>query len=568
LKRKIVGIIVYTLLIPIFTSAASGVPILSADKENSSRAVFDDDYQLFHPNAALDFFDDLIVECIQQLNETMYLGYLENITAFGPRVTGTSACHQAGDYIYNEFQSMGLEVRYHHWNYQGYQDRNIEGTLPGVNETSDKIYIICAHYDTVANCPGADDDGSGVATVLTAAYILRQYDFNHTIRFVTFSGEEQWMLGSHEYAREAYENGDNIVAVLNVDMIGFAITTYHGNNIKVYHNAASMWLTDFTDDVSEQYYDYINLNVIPSGFAYSDQYYFWEYGYDGLFYHEYEFNDYYHTPQDTIENMNITYATKCSKLVLATLVELAQIANYPPEAPSIDGPTSGAVGIEYEYSFYTTDPNEDDVYYYIEWGDGQVEEWIGSYNSGEIATVNHTWTSPDDYEIRAKAKDTNDAESEWSDVYPVTIVENEPPNAPAIEGETSGKPGNSYPYTFTSTDPDGNQVSYYIKWDDGSITDWTAFQASGPPGYSESHTWDEKGTYTIEAKAKDCDYANKQNISQLVVPQIPGKTRRIFRTIPKCFSNTTNIVATIRTTIKNIVNPKSPFFLFVEMKSE
>ena len=178
------------------------------------------------------------------------------------------------------------------------------------------------------------------------------------------------------------------------------------------------------------------------------------------------------------------------------------LVNDPPEAPSIDGPTSGAVGIEYEYSFYTTDPDEDDVYYYIEWGDGQVEEWIGSYNSGEIATVNHTWTSPDDYEIRAKAKDTNDAESDWSDVYPVTIVENEPPNAPTIEGETSGKPGNSYPYTFTSTDPDGNQVSYYVKWDDGSITDWTAFQDSGPPGYSESHTWEE-GTWTIKAKAKD-----------------------------------------------------------------
>ena len=182
---------------------------------------------------------------------------------------------------------------------------------------------------------------------------------------------------------------------------------------------------------------------------------------------------------------------------------LDALVSDPPEAPSIDGPTIGAVGIEYEYSFYTTDPDEDDVYYYIEWGDGQVEEWIGSYNSGEIATVNHTWTSPDDYEIRAKAKDINDAESEWSDVYPVTIVENEPPNTPTIEGPASGNAGTSYPYTFTSTDSDGNDVSYYIKWGDGSVTDWTTFQASGPPGYSESHKWDEQGTYTIEAKAKD-----------------------------------------------------------------
>jgi hypothetical protein len=83
------------------------------------------------------------------------------------------------------------------------------------------------------------------------------------------------------------------------------------------------------------------------------------------------------------------------------------------------------------------------------------------------------------------------------------MVGNHPPNAPTIEGKTSGKAGNSYPYTFTSTDPNGDQVSYYIKWGNGDVTDWTAFQDSGPPGYSESHTWDEQDTYTIEAKAKD-----------------------------------------------------------------
>ncbi|MCK4364638.1 MAG: PKD domain-containing protein, partial [Thermoplasmatales archaeon] len=177
--------------------------------------------------------------------------------------------------------------------------------------------------------------------------------------------------------------------------------------------------------------------------------------------------------------------------------------NNPPYAPTISGPTNGAVGEEYEYTFVATDPDEDNVYYYIDWDDGQIEEWIGPYPSGEEITVSHTWTAADEYEIRSKAKDTYDAESEWSDLFVVTIVENDPPNKPDIDGPTSGKAGDSYPYSFTSTDPDGDQVSYYIKWDDGSITDWTAFQASGPPGYSESHTWDEQGTYTIEAKAKD-----------------------------------------------------------------
>jgi hypothetical protein len=416
LKRKILKIIVYTLLISIFTSVASGVPILPTDEENYSRPVFNDGYQLLPPNVTLTSFDDSIVEFIQQINETMYLRYLENITAFGPRVTGTSACTQAGDYIYNEFQSMGLDVRYHNWNNQGYQDKNIEGILHGENVTSDEIYIICAHHDSVANCPGADDDGSGVAAVLAAAYILCQYNFEHTIRFVTFSGEEQWMLGSHEYALEAYQNGDNIVAVLNVDMIGFAISTYHGNNIKVYHNEASIWLTGFTDNVSQQYYDYIHLNVIPSGFAYSDQHYFWEYGYDGLFYHEYEFNDYYHTPQDTIENMNITYAVKCSKLTLATLAQLAQPyeINLPPNAPTIYGPLNGKAGTSYNYTFNSIDPEHDYVSYYIKWGDGHIENWDGPHPSGTDFEIAHTYTKLGTYLIEAKAKDSNGFESNWS----------------------------------------------------------------------------------------------------------------------------------------------------------
>ena len=56
----------------------------------------------------------------------------------------------------------------------------------------------------------------------------------------------------------------------------------------------------------------------------SDHYYFWEYGYDAVFYAEYNFNDYYHSDEDIIENMNITYATRFSRLILATLAEMAQ----------------------------------------------------------------------------------------------------------------------------------------------------------------------------------------------------------------------------------------------------
>jgi len=211
------------------------------------------------PIKALDSSEETIIEIIENIDEDLILGYLEDLVAFGPRVTGTTACHEAGDHIYDEFVSYGLEARYDDWSYGGYSGNNIEGTLHGIDENSEDIYIICAHYDTVSGSPGADDDGSGTAAVLAAAYVMSQYEFNHTIRFVAFDGEEEGLLGSHEYAKEASQNGDNIVAALNGDMIGYADNPTQASQVKIYENTASEWLTDFTETVSQKYSDYVLL---------------------------------------------------------------------------------------------------------------------------------------------------------------------------------------------------------------------------------------------------------------------------------------------------------------------
>ena len=138
--------------------------------------------------------------------------------------------------------------------------------------------------------PGADDDGSGVAAVLAAAEIMRKYEFGHTVRFVAFSGEEQGLIGSRHYAEDAYNNNESIVAVLNADMIGFAPTGSDGIKGKIFENTASEWIVDFTQDISQVYADYIGIQLFPQGETWgSDHYYFWEYGYDAVFYHEYQF---------------------------------------------------------------------------------------------------------------------------------------------------------------------------------------------------------------------------------------------------------------------------------------
>ncbi|MCK5459289.1 MAG: hypothetical protein KAI20_05310, partial [Thermoplasmatales archaeon] len=82
--------------------------------------------------------------------------------------------------------------------------------------------------------------------------------------------------------------------------------------------------------------------------------------------------------------------------------------NQPPNAPNISGPTSGTVGEEYDYTFVTTDPDGENVFYWIDWGDNYNTSWIGPYNSDEEVIVSHIWSENGIYEIRAKAKDVFD----------------------------------------------------------------------------------------------------------------------------------------------------------------
>jgi len=93
--------------------------------------------------------------------------------------------------------------------------------------------------------------------------------------------------------------------------------------------------------------------------------------------------------------------------------------NNPPNPPEINGPDSGKPGIEYEYTFNSTDLNEDPVMYFIDWGDN-TSEWTEYSDSGKEIMLKHNWTKKGDYTIKAKAKDVYGAESNWSE-FKVTI---------------------------------------------------------------------------------------------------------------------------------------------------
>jgi hypothetical protein len=96
--------------------------------------------------------------------------------------------------------------------------------------------------------------------------------------------------------------------------------------------------------------------------------------------------------------------------------------NHGPEKPSTpSGPASGKVGIEYQYTTNTTDPEGDQVYYLFDWGNDTDSSWLGPYNSGATVEASHEWTDQGSYEIKVIAKDENGMFSEWSDPLPVNI---------------------------------------------------------------------------------------------------------------------------------------------------
>ncbi len=89
------------------------------------------------------------------------------------------------------------------------------------------------------------------------------------------------------------------------------------------------------------------------------------------------------------------------------------IANNPPNTPTIDGPTKGTVGVTYYYNISATDPDSNDVYFYIEWFQGCPGiYWQGPYPSGEQIQFGYTWENQGVHIISVKAKDVYEAESE------------------------------------------------------------------------------------------------------------------------------------------------------------
>ncbi len=93
--------------------------------------------------------------------------------------------------------------------------------------------------------------------------------------------------------------------------------------------------------------------------------------------------------------------------------------NLPPSDPEIKGPSNGNPGKDYKFTIVSIDPDDHNIKYYVDWGDGNNIE-TKYYLSGNVVTLNHTWNKNGTYLIKGKAIDQYGAESNWSE-YEVII---------------------------------------------------------------------------------------------------------------------------------------------------
>jgi len=270
-------------------------------------------------------FNPTLSEMIQLVNETVIKNHIQIIQEFGPHPTGSDEIEQLKEYLYDQFIDYGLIVELQHWKYKLKSGFNIEASIPGMG-SGDGIVIICAHYDSVSISPGADDDGSGVASILTMAEIMSSYEYNSTIKFVLFSGEEQGLYGSHEYAKNAYENDDNIIGVICLDGVGYADSYLSGHTIKNFADDSSDWIVNISTTITEDYKEFVDLEIerYPNE-KISDHHSFYELGFQTSYFLEHTLNPFYHTSEDTLDKMNISYLTKVCRLSLGTVFGMAEV---------------------------------------------------------------------------------------------------------------------------------------------------------------------------------------------------------------------------------------------------
>lgn len=223
--------------------------------------------------------------------------------------------------IEHSFKAAGFRVR----NVAG----NLEVELPGTSKP-EEIVVVGAHYDSIDETPGADDNASGVASLMALARRLASFRPARTVRLVAFINEEPphfktTDMGSYQYARHLHERKANVVAMLSLEMLGYYSTRPgsqqyppplnffypdRGDFIAFAGNLDSRGLVRRSVASFRKHASFPSEGAaLPNAIqqiGWSDQWSFWQFGWPGIMVTDTALfrNPHYHMPTDTPETLD------------------------------------------------------------------------------------------------------------------------------------------------------------------------------------------------------------------------------------------------------------------------
>lgn len=288
---------------------------------------------------------------IGELTEKGLLETVSNLEKHGTRYCKSESGVKAAEWIANRFKEIAKnrnDVSVELFKHSDFIQPSVIARIQGKGPHANEIVVIGAHEDSInvkargnvnASAPGADDDASGVATVIETFRVLIETGFqpDRTLEFMTYAGEEIGLVGSQDIASRYSKSNKQVFAVMQLDM-----TMYPGqaNAIHFVTDNTNASLNKFTQRLVDTYVK-AKWSEIRCGYACSDHASWKRAGYASTMPFESTMNGMnpkIHTPEDQINLLKSSFGLNFAKLAFSFITELGV---EPASAVSVANRASG-----------------------------------------------------------------------------------------------------------------------------------------------------------------------------------------------------------------------------------
>lgn len=298
----------------------------------------------------------MIDEALAQISVERMRAHIRALEGVRHPIVAPEALERAAAYIEGELGALGYGVETHRFPAHGREFRNFLATIRGTGRPDERVLVV-AHYDTVEDSPGADDNASGVAGLLELARVFASLVFEATVQLVAVNLEERQqpegtldtagLFGSRALANLARQEGWQIAGVIVLESIAYAGADIEqrspeglpipmrevGDFLAVVGNEDSQALVEAFGRAVDRYR--IPLPLLPlvvpgkgevlRDTRRSDHAPFWDHDYPAVMLTDTANfrNPHYHQPGDTLQTLNLEFAVGVCQAVGGVVAELA-----------------------------------------------------------------------------------------------------------------------------------------------------------------------------------------------------------------------------------------------------